>query len=112
MLVTGASGFVGRAVLRELGARRLGPVVAPSSSEFDLTRHDDVATMFDAFRPRLVIHLAERLWAGSAPIARIPADFIETCTSGSNCRQARRSAVENRHGRLDLHYPKFTPVPF
>ena len=114
MLVTGASGFVGRAVLRELGARRLGPVVAPSSSEFDLTRHDDVATMFDAFRPRLVVHLAARV-GGIGANRRYPADlYLANLLMGTYLiEEARRAGTPKTVvvGTI-CSYPKITPVPF
>ena len=114
MLVTGGSGFVGRAVLRELGARRLGPVVAPSSADFDLTRQDDVATMFDAFRPRLVVHLAARV-GGIGANRRYPADlYLANLLMGTYViEEARRAGTPKTVvvGTI-CSYPKITPVPF
>lgn len=62
VLVTGASGLVGRAVvarLRETGTAHVatdlaGPDVVPA----DLTRADQVAELLDSVRPGAVVHLA------------------------------------------------------
>src|SRR6266700_2510298 len=61
ILITGGSGFVGRALLRELARRGVDSVAAPSSNEFDLTRADDVEALFAKATPDLVIHLAARV---------------------------------------------------
>jgi GDP-L-fucose synthase len=101
-------------VLRELGARRLGPVVAPSSADFDLTRVDDVATMFDTFRPRLVIHLAARV-GGIGANRRYPADlYLANLLMGTYLiDEARRAGTPKTVvvGTI-CSYPKITPVPF
>jgi GDP-L-fucose synthase len=114
VLVTGGSGFVGRAVLRELAARRLGPVVAPSSADFDLTRVDDVAAMFDTHRPRLVIHLAARV-GGIGANRRYPADlYLANLLMGTYLiDEARRAGTPKTVvvGTI-CSYPKITPVPF
>jgi GDP-L-fucose synthase len=114
VLVTGGAGFVGRAVLRELVARRLGPVVAPSSSDFDLTRQGDVATMFDTIRPRLVIHLAARV-GGIGANRRYPADlYLANLLMGTYLiEEARRAGTPKTVvvGTI-CSYPKITPVPF
>jgi GDP-L-fucose synthase len=114
VLVTGGSGFVGRSVLRELAARGVGPVVAPVSSDFDLTRPDDVATMFNKHEPRLVIHLAARVGGIGANRRRPGELYLANLLMGTYViEQARRSDTPKTVvvGTI-CSYPKFAPVPF
>jgi nucleoside-diphosphate-sugar epimerase len=64
VLITGASGFVGRALLQEL--RRRGPVraVGIGRGDVDLADEAQVRAAFEASRPRKVVHLASALPAG------------------------------------------------
>jgi len=114
VLVTGGAGFVGRAVLQELAGRGIGPVVAPTSADFDLTRPDAVAAMFDAHRPRMVIHLAARV-GGIGANRRYPADlYLSNLLMGTYViDQALRSETPKTVvvGSI-CSYPKITPVPF
>lgn len=59
VLVTGGSGFIGRAVLAALRARGLDPV-APSSSELDLLDDRRVAEFLRELRPTHLVHAAWR----------------------------------------------------
>ncbi len=114
VLVTGGSGFVGRAVLRELEARGVGPVVAPSSAEFDLTRPDAVETLFAKVKPRMVIHLAARV-GGIGANQRHPADlYLANLLMGTYViEEARRAGTPKTvvAGTI-CSYPKFAPPPF
>lgn len=117
VLVTGASGFLGRAVLAGLKRRGVDAttnLVAPSSAECDLRRVDDVDTLFSAARPDVVIHLAARVGGIGANMAR-PSDlYLDNLLMGTYVIDAAR-----RHGTdktvvvgTICSYPKFTPVPF
>ena len=114
VLVTGGSGFVGRAVLRELAERGIGPVVAPSSADFDLTSRSRVAAMFSTFKPALVIHLAARV-GGIGANRRYPADlYLANLLMGTYViDEARRAGTPKTVvvGTI-CSYPKHTPVPF
>jgi GDP-L-fucose synthase len=61
ILITGGSGFLGRAVSRELGGAR-----SLSSRDLDLTDGAAVGRAIAAWRPRIVIHLAARVGGISA----------------------------------------------
>jgi GDP-L-fucose synthase len=114
VLVTGGSGFLGRAVRAALVERGARNVVAPSSDDYDLRQPDAAAAMFDAHRPDLVIHLAARVGGIGANQAR-PADlYLDNLLMGTYVIEEAR-----RHGTAKTvvvgticSYPKLTPVPF
>jgi GDP-L-fucose synthase len=114
VLVTGGSGFVGRAVLRELGERESTSVLAPSSDEFDLTQPDDVEALFEKARPAVVVHLAARVGGIGANRERPAELYLSNLLMGTHVIEAAR-----RHGTPKTvvagticSYPKYTPVPF
>lgn len=114
VLVTGGSGFLGRAVLSQLRERGVGPVVAPSSADFDLTDRRQVAAMFSTLEPALVIHLAARV-GGIGANRRQPADlYVDNLLMGTFLiDEARRAGTPKTLvvGTI-CSYPKHTPVPF
>ena len=114
VLVTGAHGFLGRAVLGVLGRRGASTVATPSSSDYDLRVAADVARMFEEHRPDLVIHLAARVGGIGANMER-PADlFIENLLMGTYVidEARRRGTPKTVVVGTICSYPKFTPVPF
>jgi len=58
ILVTGATGFVGRWLIRELEAAGHEAVAAPGSAVLDITDADTVASLLADTRPDAVAHLA------------------------------------------------------
>jgi GDP-L-fucose synthase len=114
VLVTGGSGFLGRAVRAALEARGADDVVAPDSHEYDLCDAARAAAMFDDIRPSLVIHLAARVGGIGANQQR-PADlYLENLLMGTYViEEARRhdTAKTVVVGTI-CSYPKLTPVPF
>ena len=114
VLVTGGSGFLGRAVLDALAAREASQVVAPSSADFDLRDRQAVHALFDEHRPDLVIHLAARVGGIGANMAR-PADlYLDNLLMGTYVidealQQGTEKVVVT--GTI-CSYPKYTPVPF
>jgi GDP-L-fucose synthase len=114
VLVTGGSGFLGRAVCAALGARGAGTVVAPASSEYDLRDNHQVAEMFAEAQPDLVIHLAARVGGIGANQAR-PADlYVENLLMGTYViEEARlRNTPKTVLVGTVCSYPKEPPVPF
>jgi GDP-L-fucose synthase len=113
VLVTGGSGFVGRALLRELEARG-ADVVAPPSSEYDLTRRDEVELLFRKVEPELVIHLAARVGGIGANQERPAELYLANLLMGTHViEEARQGAIPKTLviGTI-CSYPKVTPVPF
>lgn len=114
VLVTGGSGFVGRALLRELDHRGADSVRAPSSAEYDLTDAVDVSRCFTEVVPDLVIHLAARVGGIGANRERPAELYLANLLMGTYViEEARR-----RHTPKTVvvgticSYPKHAPVPF
>jgi GDP-L-fucose synthase len=114
VLVTGGTGFLGRALCAKLRRRGVGHLVAPSSADYDLRRSDDVERLFADTGPDLVVHLAARVGGIGANQAR-PADlYLDNLLMGTYViEQARRSGTPKTVviGTI-CSYPKHTPVPF
>jgi GDP-L-fucose synthase len=112
--VTGGRGFLGSRVVERLA--QLGPaeIKTFSSRDYNLTRQQDVARMFEDQRPEVVIHLAARVGGIGANRANPGRFFYENATMGIEVmEQARLHGVEKfvQVGTV-CSYPKFTPVPF
>jgi GDP-L-fucose synthase len=113
VLVTGGSGFVGRAVVAQLRGRG-ADVVAPRSNRYDLTRAEDAAALLDDIRPELVIHLAARVGGIGANLAHPAELYVSNLLMGTYVlEEARRHSVPKTVllGTI-CAYPKLTPVPF
>jgi GDP-L-fucose synthase len=114
VVVTGGSGFLGRALCGKLRARGVEELVTPASADYDLRRRDDVERLFADAQPDLVVHLAARVGGIGANQAR-PADlYLDNLLMGTYViEQARRSGTAKTVviGTI-CSYPKHTPVPF
>ena len=67
-VVTGGSGFLGRAVVRAMQSRGATQITVPRSAEYDLRDHAAALRLLEDTRPTVIIHLAA-WWAASAPTA-------------------------------------------
>jgi GDP-L-fucose synthase len=114
ILVTGGSGFLGRRLLAQLRGAGCLDVLAPRSTQCDLT--DSVATeaLLEEARPQVVFHLAARV-GGIGANQRRPGTFAyQNLAMGTHLIEAcRRIGVEKfvLAGTI-CSYPKHTPVPF
>ena len=81
ILVTGATGFVGRWLIRELEAAGHDAVGAPGSAQLDFTDRGAVADLVAAVRPDAIAHLAGVAFARDA--ARDPARAIAVNAGGT-----------------------------
>lgn len=75
ILVTGASGLVGSAIVRRLRREGLTRLLTPNRRELDLSRREAVEKWFAAHRPEFVFHAAG-LVGGILANATRPADFF------------------------------------
>jgi len=114
VMVTGANGFLGSAVVSRLRALGADSLQTPSSAEYDLRDRQAVAALYEATAPELVIHLAARVGGIGANQAR-PADlYLDNLLMGTYVldeARLRGTAKIVMVGTI-CSYPKFTPVPF
>jgi GDP-L-fucose synthase len=114
VVVTGGAGFLGRPVvtlLRERGA----DVVAPRSSEYDLTAPGAAEAMLAEYQPATVVHLAARVGGIGYNQAEPAPLYLANLLMGTHVIEAARHAPSVDKTVLlgtVCSYPKFTPVPF
>ncbi len=114
VVVTGGAGFLGQAVCRQLDKLAVKDVFVPRSSEFDLTRADHVARLFDHAKPDVVIHLAAEVGGIGANRLHPGRFFYANLAMGLHLiEQARQSHLKKfvQIGTV-CSYPKFCPPPF
>jgi GDP-L-fucose synthase len=114
VLVTGGAGFLGSVLCRKLTERGAANLLVPRSSEYDLTRPDDVGKLFAEAAPDLVIHLAARVGGIGANMAHPAELYLTNLLMGTYViEEARRRDVDKTVvlGTI-CSYPKFTSVPF
>jgi len=114
VLVTGGTGFLGRAVVEALEARGAQHIATPSSADADLRDRFAVSQLFADVTPDLVIHLAARVGGIGANMAR-PADlYLDNLLMGTYVidEARRRGTAKSVIVGTICSYPKHTPVPF
>ena len=111
--VTGGRGFLGTPVVRQL--RETGAIISTfSSSEYDLTKQGNVASMYANLQPEVLIHLAARVGGIGANRANPGSFFYANAIMGIELmEQARLNGVAKfvQVGTV-CAYPKFAPIPF
>ncbi len=114
VVVTGGAGFLGRRVVAKL-IERGADVVAPRSSEYDLTVPGAAEALLDAHRPTTVIHLAARVGGIGYNQAQPAPLYLANLLMGTHVIEAARHASSVEKTVLlgtVCSYPKITPVPF
>jgi GDP-L-fucose synthase len=113
LLVAGARGLVGSAVVRRLRAEGFGNLLTPNRRELDLTDQAAVNRWFDVNRPEYVFLVAGKV-GGILANSTYPADFLRD----NLLIQCNVIDAAHRHGAtklLDLGssciYPKLAPQP-
>jgi GDP-L-fucose synthase len=112
-LVTGGGGFLGSHLVERLEADGHEVFVA-RRADYDLTREEDAARMFEDARPELVFHLAAEVGGIGANRANPGRYWYANTVMGAHVLEhARRTNVRKvvLAGTV-CAYPKFAPVPF
>ncbi len=114
ILVTGAHGFLGGHVLKELAARGVSPenIYAPTAEELDLRERENCRKAV-AGRD-LVIHLAAKVGGIGFNLDKPGELFYDNLIMGVELMEAARQAgVKKFVGLATIcAYPKLAPVPF
>ncbi len=113
VLVTGGGGFLGSHLVERLQTDGLEPFVA-RRAEYDLTREEDAARLFDDARPELVFHLAAEVGGIGANRANPGRYWYANLAMGTHVLEQSRLAGVRKLVLVGTvcSYPKFTPVPF
>lgn len=114
ILITGANGFVGKAlvrILKEMGAENL---LTPSSKDLDLTNESVVKNYFEENKPQIVLHLAGKVGGVAINKAKPAEFFYENIMMGTlvmhySYLNGAEKVVSLAAG---CGYPKHLPVPF
>jgi GDP-L-fucose synthase len=113
VLVTGGGGFLGSHLVERLRANGSEPFVA-RQADYDLTRADDTARLFDDAKPELVFHLAAEVGGIGANRANPGRYWYANLMMGAHVLEQARIHETAKVVTLGTicEYPKFTPVPF
>jgi len=114
VLITGGTGFLGKAVCRELKSNGYSDLIAIGSRDCDLRDQDATQKMVIDSGANVVIHLAATV-GGIGANKENPGRFMyENLVMGTNIIEASRSAGVDKFVMVGTvcAYPKFTPVPF
>jgi len=115
ILVTGAGGFLGHHLLKEL--RAVNPktfILSPRSAQLDLLDRDSTCDYVGARAPDVILHMAA-LCGGILANQNSPADFLHANVDMATniFYAAKESGCKSVYSLGSVcAYPKFCPVPF
>ena len=94
VLVTGATGVLGMALMSELKARGYEHVIGVSSSDCDLRRERRVDSLFRSVRPQVLFHLAARVYGIMGNQSNRAESYLDNVRINTNVLEAcRRTRV-------------------
>jgi GDP-L-fucose synthase len=113
ILVTGATGLVGHALIDELRARGCAQVVAPSRADCDLCDEAAVNRLIAQEQPDLVFHLAARVSGIMGNINNAAAAFVDNIRINTNIIEAAHKAGASKIVAMGTTatYSDMAPLP-
>lgn len=114
VVVTGADGFLGGALVRRLQERGCAEVCAVGRRDFDLVKPDDVERLYQDTQPHVVIHAAGVV-GGIGRNRREPGLFFyQNIMMGVQLIEGARVHGIDKFVQVGTtcSYPRITPVPF
>jgi GDP-L-fucose synthase len=114
VLVTGAFGFVGTALVKKLYLRNLEMLITPAHKDYNLTKETDVESLFRDTAPNVVIHLAGKV-GGILANKTYPGEFYyDNIMMGTLVMEyARKSGVKKVVAlAAGCGYPNGLTVPY
>jgi GDP-L-fucose synthase len=114
VLVTGGSGFFGKAVVERLRHRGCEEVMVPRSQQYNLVLPGTAERLLAETRPDVVIHLAARVGGIGANRAHPALFFYDNAMMGIQLMEQARLAGVAKFVTVGTvcAYPKFAPAPF
>jgi len=114
VVVTGGAGFLGQYVTDGLRRRGCRHLEVPLVEQYDLVRADDIARMYEAMQPDVVIHLAAVVGGIGANRDRPAEFFYQNLMMGVQLIEQARLHGGEKFVAIGTvcAYPKFTEVPF
>jgi GDP-L-fucose synthase len=116
IVVTGGAGFLGLHLQRKLVQRGVPQehLLIPLIENYDLTKEDDVARMYNEMQPTIVIHLAAEVGGIGANRENPGRFFYANMAMGLHLIEQARIRNLKKFVQVGTicAYPKFTPVPF
>lgn len=92
ILVTGASGVIGRALCKELEAAGYSNVVALSSQSVDLRDENNTLDVIKEIKPLVVYHLAARVYGIMGNLQNKAAAYLDNTRINTNVIEAAKEA--------------------
>lgn len=113
ILVTGVTGLVGHALVRELGARGCERVVALTRGDCDLCDEAAVNRLMASERPDLVFHLAARVSGIMGNIKNAASAFVDNIRINTNVVEAAQKAGASKIVAMGTTatYSDMVPLP-
>jgi len=112
--VTGAEGFLGKRVVKQLLANGCRNVFEARHRDFDLVCGDDVERLYREVKPQILIHLAALVGGIGANRENPGRFFYENIMMGVQLIEGARLHSVEKYVQLGTvcAYPKFAAVPF